>query len=99
MSASSIWMANGCWIQQEEEMSRRHYEDEDRVIHIDEKGKETIYTKNEFFHIDTAHYSTDHNPENVGIINDWCEDNNFREDDHYCSACEPECPLKLGAVN
>ena len=49
----------------------------DRVIHIDEKGKETIYTKEEFFDNEHCRYATDQNPENCPMINDWCDENNY----------------------
>tara|TARA_R110001592_G_scaffold359644_1_gene666531 strand:+ start:493 stop:1206 length:714 start_codon:yes stop_codon:yes gene_type:complete len=151
-----------CWIQQEEEMSRRHYEDEEdcqcegdsyfegememcskcrfphsreyarqciklnakavshcgggrwrieeehsddevRVIHIDDKGKETIYTIGEFFDNEHSRYATDQNPENCPMINDWCDENNVGgaaesededSDDEICRTCnrhEDEC--------
>lgn len=49
---------------------------EDRVIHIDDKGNETIYTKEQFFDNEHCRYATDQNPENCPMINDWCDENN-----------------------
>tara|TARA_R110001632_G_scaffold123158_2_gene235880 strand:+ start:2386 stop:2718 length:333 start_codon:yes stop_codon:yes gene_type:complete len=44
------------------------------IKHIDETGKETIYTFDEFF--DDGHYSSDTNEDNIEMINDWCDKHN-----------------------
>ena len=44
------------------------------IKHIDETGKETIYTFDEFF--DNGHYSSDTNEDNIEMINDWCDKHN-----------------------
>ena len=67
---------------------------EDRVIHIDDKGNETIYTKEQFFDNEHCRYATDQNPENCPMINDWCDENNVggaaesEDEDEECEFCD-----------